>query len=63
VGNSLAGIIGGGIGGRLLGLWGLVQASGGGIDIGSVISSIAGGGVGGGVIMAIIGVIRKAMAI
>ncbi|HTP06277.1 MAG TPA: hypothetical protein VMM54_14115 [Nitrospirota bacterium] len=62
VGNSLAGILGGGIGGQLLGLLGLAQASGGGMDIGSIVSSIAGGGVGGGVLMAIIGVIKKAMA-
>jgi hypothetical protein len=32
------------------------------MDIGSIVSSIAGGGVGGGVLMAIIGVIKKAMA-
>ncbi len=46
VGNFLAGILGGGIGGQLLRLLGLAQASGGGMDIGSIISSIAGGGVG-----------------
>jgi len=62
VGNSLAGILGGGIGGQLLRLLGLAQASGDGMDIGSIISSIAGGGVGGGVLMAIIGVVKKAMA-
>ena len=33
-------------------------ASGGGMDIGSIISSIAGGGVGGGLLMAIIGIIK-----
>jgi hypothetical protein len=32
------------------------------MDIGSIISSVASGGVGGGVLMAIIGVIRNAMA-
>ena len=37
-------------------------ASGGGMDIGSIISSIAGGGVGGGLLMAIIGIIKKAAA-
>jgi len=60
VGNSIVGILGGGLGGQVLGLLGLAQASGG-TDIGSIISSIAGGGVGGGILMAIIGVIRKAM--
>jgi hypothetical protein len=62
VGNSLAGILGGGLGGQVLGLLGLAQASGGGMDIGSIVSSIVGGGVGGGVLMVIIGVIKKAMA-
>lgn len=61
VGNSIAGILGGGIGGQLLGLLG-VGTGGGGMDIGSIIGSIAGGGVGGGVLMAIVGVIKKAMA-
>jgi hypothetical protein len=32
------------------------------MDIGSIVSSIAGGGVGGGVLMAINGVIKKAIA-
>jgi hypothetical protein len=50
LGNSIAGIIGGG------------AAAAGGMDIGSIISSVASGGVGGGVLMAIIGVIRNAMA-
>lgn len=37
-------------------------AGGGGLDIGSIVSSIAGGGVGGGVLMVIVGLIRQAMA-
>lgn len=68
LGNSIAGIVGGGLGGQILSavLGGAMPAAGqmaaGGLDIGSIISSVAGGGVGGGVLMAIIGVIRKAMA-
>ncbi|MDX9856729.1 MAG: hypothetical protein RBT76_02955 [candidate division Zixibacteria bacterium] len=60
VGNSIAGILGGGIGGQLLGLLGL-STGGGGLDVGSIIGSVAGGGVGGGVLMAIIGLIKKAL--
>jgi len=60
LGNSIAGILGGGIGGQLLGLLGIATGSGG-MDIGSIVGSIAGGGVGGGALMAIIGVIRNAM--
>ncbi len=60
LGNSIAGILGGGIGGQLLGLLGIATGSGG-MDIGSVVGSIASGGVGGGVLMAIVGVIKNAM--
>jgi hypothetical protein len=63
--NSVAGIAGGGLGSQILGM--IVPslgaaAAGGGMDIGSIIAQIAGGGVGGGVVMAVIGMIKKAMA-
>ena len=62
VGNSIVGLIGGGIGGQLLGMLGVGGGAGGGAtDVGSILTSVAGGGVGGGVLMAIIGFIRKAM--
>ena len=51
-----------GLGGQLLGMLGAGAApGGGGLDAASIISSIAGGGIGGGVLMAIIGLIRKQM--
>lgn len=59
--NSVAGIVGGGLGGQLLGLLGIATGSGG-MDLASIVGSIASGGVGGGVLMAIIGLIKKAMA-
>jgi uncharacterized membrane protein YeaQ/YmgE (transglycosylase-associated protein family) len=62
VGNSLAGILGGGIGGQLLGLIGLAQSAGSSMDISSIVGSIVSGGVGGGVLMLIISVIKKALA-
>ena len=65
VGNSIAGIVGGGIGGQLLSMLGAggvaAAASSGSMDIGSILSSVAGGGVGGGVLMAVIGLIKQAM--
>lgn len=73
IGNTIAGVIGGGVGGQILaavmGGGGLATgaatavtaAAGSGMDIGSIISQIAGGGVGGGVLMAIVGVIRQKM--
>ncbi len=63
LGNSLAGILGGGIGGTLLqSLLGASASPDGSMDIGSILSSIAGGGVGGGVIMVIIGAIKNMLA-
>lgn len=64
-GNSIVGILGGGLGGQLLSLLGLGGGGSGaaasGLDVGSIISSVAGGGVGGGVLMAIVGLIRQSM--
>lgn len=59
--NSVVGILGGGIGGQILGLLG-VGASTGSMDISSILSGIAGGGLGGGVLLAIVGMIKKMMA-
>jgi len=64
LGNSIVGILGGGLGGQLLAMLGVAdqaQASGG-TDLATIVSSVAGGGVGGGVLLAIIGAIRKAMS-
>jgi len=58
--NSIVGIVGGGIGGQILEMLGIPTGAGG-MDIGSIIGSIAGGGAGGGVLMAIVGVIKKAL--
>ena len=65
LGNSISGIVGGGLGGQLLtmlGAGGVAEAAGGGLDIGSIIGSLASGGVGGGVIMAVIGVVKNMIA-
>jgi hypothetical protein len=62
LGNSIAGIVGGGLGGQLLGmLLGGGATASGGLDIGSLITQIASGGVGGGVLMVIAGMIRQAI--
>ena len=45
VGNSIAGIVGGGLGGQLLGMLGIGgDAAAGSMDVTSIITSIAGGG-------------------
>jgi hypothetical protein len=58
LGNSIAGIVGGGLGGQLVGMAG----GGGGMDIGGIVSQVVSGGVGGGVLMLVVGFIKKAMA-
>ncbi len=75
VGNTIAGLVGGGIGGQLLAMLGVgagaasgMDTSGaaetvsGGMDMSTILTNIAGGGVGGGVVMAIVGAIKNAMA-
>ena len=51
IGNTVAGLVGGGIGGQLLG--GLLGSG--------LLSQIAGGGVGGGVLMVVVGLVRQMM--
>ena len=61
IGNSVAGILGGGIGAVALQALG-ASAGTVGLDIGSLIASILSGGVGGAIVMAVIGLIRSAPA-
>jgi len=60
LGNSIAGIVGGGAGSWLLSAMGVLGKMGaaGGMDIGSLIANIAGSGVGGAILMLIVGLIR-----
>ena len=66
IGNSIAGLIGGGVGAQIIGALvgggtGADLAGAGGLDIGSIIGQIASGGVGGGILMVIVGLIKQAM--
>lgn len=58
--NSIVGILGGGLGGQVLGLLGIGDG-GGEMDLTGILGSIGSGGVGGGIVMAIIGMVKKAM--
>lgn len=69
IGNTIAGIVGGGAGATILGMLGAdpgaaaeaagaVEAGGG---VGNILSGIAGGAVGGGGLMAIIGAVKNMM--
>jgi uncharacterized membrane protein YeaQ/YmgE (transglycosylase-associated protein family) len=61
LGNSIAGILGGGLGTVILQQLGMA-AAGGQLDVSKIIADVAGGGVGGGVLMAVIAVVKGAMA-
>ncbi len=63
IGNSIAGLLGGGLGGQLLGVLGVgTSTDTGALNVASILTSVAGGGVGGGVLMAIVGALKKSMA-
>jgi hypothetical protein len=64
VGNSIAGLLGGGAGSMILQAFGLLSASGagGGMDLGSLVGNIAGGGVGGALVLLIVSLIKGATA-
>ena len=59
-GNSIAGILGGGIGGTVLNamLGGGATAAGAAATGGDMLGNIAGGGIGGAILMIIIGIIK-----
>ncbi len=59
--NSVAGILGGGLGGQILGMVGLDAGGTGDLNLGNIVGSIAGGGVGGGILLFIVGLIKNAM--
>ena len=63
LGNSIVGILGGGLGGQLLHALGVggSPATSGNLDLASILTSIASGGVGGGVLLALVGLIKQAM--
>ena len=67
LGNSIAGLVGGGVGGWLLSAMGILgkaapamvgAAAAGGMDIGALIGNIAGSGVGGAIAMLIVGMFK-----
>ena len=63
LGNSIAGIAGGGLGAGILGMipgMDLGSASEG-LNVASILGSVASGGVGGGAVMAIIGLVKGMM--
>ncbi len=65
LGNTIAGLVGGGVLGQIITLlWPTVSASiqGGSFDIGSIIAQVIGGGAGGAILTAIVGAIKNKAA-
>ena len=66
VGNTIAGVVGGGVWAQIIGalVGGGAEASGAGasgLDIGSIIGQVVSGGAGGGILMVIVGLIKQVM--
>ena len=65
LGNSIAGVIGGGVGAQIIGaLAGGADAEltgAAGLDIGAIVGQVASGGVGGAILLVIVGLIKQAM--
>jgi uncharacterized membrane protein YeaQ/YmgE (transglycosylase-associated protein family) len=62
LGNSIAGILGGGLGGWILGALGILAQTGGSLDLTAIVGNVASGGVGGAVLLVIVSLIKSAMA-
>jgi uncharacterized membrane protein YeaQ/YmgE (transglycosylase-associated protein family) len=63
LGNSIAGIIGGGIGGQILSHFSPAMAqTASTLDWGAIIGQVASGGVGGAILMVIVGMLKGMMA-
>lgn len=60
IGNSIAGIVGGGLGGELLNILGVAVTTGG-ADLNSIAGNAGSGGVGGAVLLLVIAVVRKVL--
>jgi len=58
--NSVVGILGGGLGGQVLSMLGIGDG-GGEMDLSGILGSVGSGGVGGGIVLAIVGMVKKAM--
>lgn len=61
LGNSIAGVLGGGAGGAVLKMLGMLGQSGG-LDLASIVGNVASGGVGGALLLVIVSLVKSAMA-
>jgi hypothetical protein len=63
IGNTIAGAIGGGVGGQLLTMiMPMLAGAGGHMDVGAMAGQLIGGGVAGGILTAIVGAVKNGMS-
>jgi hypothetical protein len=65
VGNSVAGILGGGLGGQLISMLtggAAPGATAAGFDLSSILANVGGGGIGGAILMIVVGLIKVKMS-
>ena len=61
LGNTITGLVGGGLGGQILQAL-LPALTGGGSDLGGILGNIAGSGIGGGLLMMVVSLLKNALA-
>ena len=61
LGNTIAGLVGGGLGGQIFQAL-LPTLTGGGSDLGGILGNIAGSGIGGGLLMIAVSLLKTALA-
>jgi hypothetical protein len=62
VGNTIAGLFGGGIGGQLITALGASAGGASGLNVGAILASIGGGAVGGGALTAMVSYLKLMFA-
>ena len=62
LGNTIAGLVGGGLGGQILQALLPALTGGGGSDLGGILGNIAGSGIGGGLMMLVVSLLKNALA-
>ena len=62
LGNSISGIVGGGLGGTVLGALGVAAGPATSLDVGSLLGGAGAGAVGGGIVMVVVGFVKKLLA-
>lgn len=61
-GNSVVGLLGGGLGSYILQALGILSQTGGSLDLTSILAHVGSGGVGGAILLALASIVKNALA-